>query len=225
MAIFTDQTLAQSLAVCEGLDSNFDSENVQLCISGIFHSATFPRDFTGDYGQNLSRVYKADDVYYPCKDLPERFRRQCYNDVPGRSHTRELSVIFANCLAIPENDPTKKTEYIRGCYDAASNYLSTQVDLTAEAVVKACRTYADPEFLGYCYAGALRYWFLRSPVVTNTEPARICTLSEREHKPLCYTALGAVIHESYYKDDILKDFCTTLADPVYYNECVTLKPY
>lgn len=225
MAIFTDQTLLQSLAVCEGLDTDIESENVQLCISGIFHSATLTGDTHKDYEKNIDRVYSPRDVYFPCQDIPERFRRQCYGGVPGRSRTKDLKRIFANCLAIPEQDPVKKADYIHGCYDAAANYLSVQTTQEPRAIVSACQSIADPLYVGYCYAGALRYSFLRNPSTHNPIAGRMCRLVESQQKNLCYIALGAVIRESFYSESTTQKYCHALAENSYYTTCITSQSY
>lgn len=225
MAIFTNQTLEESLAVCEGLSPDFRSEDVQLCISGIFHAGTFPRDETGAYHENIGRVFDPDDPYFPCRIVPERFRRQCFAGVAGRSGTRNLGTIFRNCHNIPEKDGEKKFQYVRSCYDAAANILSAQTEPQAMAIVTKCRDISQPVYRPYCYIGALRYWFLRNPTMANTGPSEICKIVEQEDRLLCATALGAVIWESSYSYETLEASCKAMVDPLYYNDCVTLRKF
>lgn len=222
MAIFTDQSLQETLAVCENLNADFGSDDVQLCLSGVFHAGSVPGETDVDFLENVSRVYDNGNVYYPCLDLAEKFRGQCFSHVPGRTGSMDMKKVFENCDNIPESIPAKRLNYIHRCYDSGANILLVNNLFDAEKVVKDCGLYAAAYARKYCYQGAVRYWILRDPLLNNPGPFEICRLAEKEAKPHCYMGLGAANYENYFSAEILDKFCGKITEREYYQDCLTL---
>ncbi len=223
MAIFTDQTLEQTLAMCESVSPNFSSDEVQLCLSGVFHAGALPGTSDPGYLENVSRVYKKDDVYFPCLDVAERFRGHCFSHVVGRSHTGDVAIMMRNCDGIPEKDPEKRRLYVRGCYESIGNNLLITANFTAAGVAKECQADSAPEFSGFCYGGAARYSILRDPLLNNTLPFAICKLAPTVAKTTCYGLAGFANFENYKSRSILKTFCAN-AEEGYPTMCESLQP-
>lgn len=219
MAIFTDQPLVETLKICDSLSEQFGSDEVQLCLSGTFHAGSVPGTSDVDYLSNVLRVYNKDDVYFPCLEIPEKFKGQCFSHVPGRTGSQDTKVVFSNCENIPESDPKKKRNYIHRCYDSGANLLLVNSNHEAKVVVESCQRDSKKEYRKYCYAGAVRYSILRDPLLTNPVPFEICKLAETENKSSCYIALGAANNENYFDGKILLEFCQK-AEKEYYEDCL-----
>jgi hypothetical protein len=220
MAIFTDQTLEQTLAMCEGVSKDFFSDEVQLCLSGVFHAGALPGTSDQTYLDNVSRVYRQDDVYFPCLDVEERFRQHCFSHVVGRSHTSDLSVMMRNCDGIPETDAAKKVIYVQGCYESIGNNLLFNADFKADGVARECDEYGAKEYAGYCYGGAARYSVLRDPLMNNLLPFDICKKAPISAKPTCYGLVGFANYENYKSAEKLFEYCTN-AEPEYRDKCAS----
>lgn len=219
MAIFTDQPLSETLRVCDSLSKDFGSDEVQLCLSGTFHAGSVPGTSDVDYLSNVLRVYNKDDVYFPCLEVPEKFKGQCFSHIPGRTGSQDTKVVFSNCENLPEADPKKKRNYIHRCYDSGANLLLVNANHDAKVVVESCQRDSKPEYRKYCYAGAVRYSILRDPLLTNPVPFEICRLAEVENKSSCYIALGAANNENYFDAQILIEFCKK-GEPEYFEDCL-----
>lgn len=219
MAIFTDQPLIETLNICDSLSDNFGSDEVQLCLSGTFHAGSVPGTSDVDYLSNVARLYSKDDVYFPCLEIPEKFKGQCFSHVPGRTGSQDTKVVFNNCENIPEKDPRKKRNYIHRCYDSGANLLLVNSNFDPNVVVQNCQSDSRPAYRKYCYGGAVRYSILRDPLLTNTVPFEICRQAEVENKSSCYIALGAANNENYFDAQILIDFCKKVESD-YYEDCL-----
>lgn len=57
IVLYTSDTLEQILATCESLDPNFNSNEVQLCLSGVFHAGSDLGNFEELYKDNLYKVF------------------------------------------------------------------------------------------------------------------------------------------------------------------------
>ena len=226
MAIFTDQNIHETLSVCEGLNPIFMSDEVQLCLSGVFHAGASPGDVDDSLLNHISNVFDPDDPYYPCQGIAEKFKGHCYSHVPGRVGSSDSNVTFGACHGIPEPDPVKKRDYIRRCYDSAANLLMTMAvnagkdhDSRIQKIVSDCRAYTDPEFRRYCYGGAVRYWVLFEPNIENTKPFDVCKSVEEEAKPICYGSIGFGNNENYYSREKLEQYCSN-AEEEYVQYCL-----
>lgn len=207
VAIFSNETLMQALSMCEGLDPNWGHGVVQLCLSGVFHAGLAPGEITDDKTVNIDNVFKAGDPYYPCQDIPERFRGHCYSHAYGRARSPDIGVQLKTCDNIPESDPTKKKVYAGGCYDSVGNNVIEMSNFDPQTVVNNCQKYASPNLREYCYGGAARYWVLRNPLLENTKPLELCSKVEKENKPQCYARAGFGNFENFASADILNQFC------------------
>jgi hypothetical protein len=223
IAIFTDHSLEESLQICEELNpDSFGSDDVQLCLSGVFHAGGVPGESDVDYLDNISRVYNPDDVYYPCLDVEEKFKSQCFSQIPARSDTEDLREVYKNCENIPESDPKKKLQYVHVCYNGTSNNALVYSEFDAKSLVETCHEVASKEYWRYCYEGAVRYSILLDPLLNNPVPFEICSLAEPENKATCYQGLGAANHENYFDYELVKDYCTKIDDMEYYEDCIRL---
>lgn len=215
VAIFANLPLKEALAMCDGLSPHFLSDEVQLCLSGVFHAGSVPGESDDELIHNIANVWKDGDPYYPCLEIEEKFRGHCYSHASGRARTRDLAVGFAVCDNIPEKDSVKKFDYVWRCYDSEANDLLATVltegngfgDELAQKIVERCRRYAAEEYRRFCYAGAARYWVLRDPSPQNYSPFQICKHAEKDAKPSCYGNIGFGHRENYYSAESLASYC------------------
>lgn len=229
-AVFANISLDKTLAMCEGLSNTFNSDEVQLCLSGVFHAGTQPGGADDSLLHNIKNVWSADDVYYPCRDIPERFRGHCYSHAAGRSRSNDFSVTFGVCNNIPEHNFSKKRDYVQRCYDSAANpLLLATVKATAlsetEKIIKivdSCKKYASPEFRRYCYGGAVRYWVLFEPSIENVRPFEICRLAEEDAKSVCYGSIGFGNNENYYDKNLRAKYCNN-AEKKFFEDCLFMR--
>jgi len=221
MALFTDMPLLQVLEMCQGVDPNWGHGGVQLCLSGVFHSGLAPGEAEDDeiMKRNIAKVFKAGDPYYPCLDIPERFRGHCYSHAYGRAMSADIGVQLETCDKIPETDPMKKRVYVGGCYDSVGNNVIEVNNFDPARVREACQTHASREYRQFCYGGAARYWVLRNPILGNTKPLEMCGGVEEWAKPVCYARAGFGNYENFASQKILSDFCSH-AEPAYRETCM-----
>ncbi len=223
MAIFTDQPLAETLKVCEELNlESFASDDVQLCVSGVFHAGAVPGEVDDEYDHYIARVYSPDDPFYPCQEVEEKYKGQCYSQLVGRSGA-DLKVQFKNCDNIPESDPIAKDNYVRRCYNSGANGLLVKAKFDVKETIELCRDHSTPSYLPYCYGGAIRYSILRDPLLNNAFPFEMCASIEDAHMENCYRSLGAANYENYFDDQILTDYCRRVPEG-YKAACLSKDP-
>lgn len=218
VAIFSNETLMQALSMCEGLDPNWGHGAVQLCLSGVFHAGLAPGEIIEDETVNIGNVFKEGDPYYPCLDIPERFRGHCYSHAYGRARSGDIGVQLKTCDNIPEPDLKKKKVYAGGCYDSVGNNVIEMSNFDPQKAVETCKQYASPNLRMYCYGGAARYWVLRNPLLENTKPLELCSKAEEQNKPHCYARAGFGNFENFASQDILSQFCSK-AESEYQKYC------
>lgn len=214
VAIFTNNTLLEALAMCDGLDSKWHADIVQLCLSGVFHAGLAPGgELIEDKTVNIKNVFREDDPYYPCLDIPEKYRSHCYSHAYGRTRNSDMAVQLQICNNIPESNSEKKKLYSGVCYDSVGNSVIEKSNFDPQTVVDNCRKYSNPDLRQYCYGGAARYWVLRNPLLENTKPLEVCSKAEKDAKPVCYARAGFGNYENFYSQETLKKFCDMGEEP------------
>jgi hypothetical protein len=220
MTIFTYMPLLEVLQMCQDVNPNWGHGGVQLCLSGVFHSGLAPGEVPDEEMRgNITKVLRPGDPYYPCLDIPERFRGHCYSHAYGRAGALDLAVQLRACDNIPEQDLKKKKIYAGGCYDSVGNNAIEMSNFDPVKVVEACRSNASPEYRRYCYGGAARYWVLRNPLLGNVRPLEMCSMVEEEARPFCYARAGFGNYENFASREILQQFCKN-AEPAYQEFCM-----
>jgi len=228
LAIFSFNTLEETLGACADLSKNFLHDDVQLCLSGVFHAGTVPGESDDEFLHNVSRVLKKDDPYYPCLEIEEKFRGHCYSHAAGRTLSNDLSLNFRTCDNIPEKDAAKKSDYVRRCYDSAANTLLARAlqnpdksrEKRIEQIIQDCKGHTKEAYRRFCYGGAARYWVLRDPLLTNAGPFELCRHVEESGKSVCYGSIGFGNNENYYSQKILEEYCKQ-SEPGYLSACMS----
>lgn len=228
LAVFTENSLKETLAACENLSDNFLSDNVQLCLSGVFHAGAVPGESDRSFLHNVLRVRRDGDPYYPCLEIEERFRGHCFSHAAGRTLTDDMELNFRTCDGIPEPGSLKKTDYVKRCYDSVANTVlahalenpALTLDERVGQIVQNCRTYAGDQYRRFCYGGAARYWVLRDPLLTNSDPFELCKRIEASAKEACYGSIGFGNNENYYSSEKLEAYCLK-SEPEYVRACMS----
>lgn len=223
MAVFTDQPLSETLRICDELNpESFPSDDVQLCISGVFHAGAVPGEVDEEYNHYISRVYSPTDPFYPCQEVENKYKGQCYSQLVGRSG-EDFEVQFQNCNTIPESNPEARSNYIKRCYNSGANNLLVHATFDVDTTIRLCQEHSLPEYLGDCYGGTIRYSILRDPLLNNPFPFELCGKIEVEHKPMCYRSLGAANYENYFDEQLLNDYCNRV-ESKYREDCMSKDP-
>jgi hypothetical protein len=221
IVIYTSDTLEQILATCESLDPNFQSNEVQLCLSGVFHAGSDLGNFEELYKDNIYKVFSESDPLYPCMEIPERFRQACFGAMPGRLEG-QLQAISDTCALISDRDASAEARYKEACYTTMGNVVLNHELKSPAGVAALCDQYSDSEYVQFCYAGAARYWFLRMPEFENRLPIELCTEVAVQHKNVCYRALGFVVWETAYNKDHVDVYCESINEPEFISICTSL---
>lgn len=228
LAVFTNNSIEETLAACENLSQDFSSDEVQLCLSGVFHAGSVPGQSDAGLLHNVSRVWREGDPYYPCQKIEERFRGHCYSHAAGRTLSDDVELNFHTCDGIPEPDPAKKADYAKRCYDSVANTVLAHAlelpglsrDERIGRIIRDCQTYASAPYRRFCYGGAARYWVLRDPLPTNLDPFELCKRVEETAKHACYGSIGFGNNENYYSPERLKTYCAH-GEPEYRDTCMS----
>jgi len=221
IVIYTSDTLEQILATCESLDPNFQSNEVQLCLSGVFHAGSDLGNFEELYKDNIYKVFSETDPLYPCTEIPERFRQACFGAMPGRLEG-QLQAISDTCALISDQNVSAEARYKEACYTTMGNVVLNHELKSPAGVAALCDEFGDPEYVQYCYAGAARYWFLRMPEFENTLPIELCAVVAEQHKSECYRSLGFVVWETAYDKEQVEQYCDSITEKEYTNVCKSL---
>lgn len=182
-----------SLKVCDGLADEFEQSS---CDGGVFME-----NFNTSYG-TTSKYVREKDPIYPCNDVAERYKYQCYG------------LVTANILRLTGYDQAKtaktclrsERDWITVCFQSYGRDVSGIANKDPGKLRASCRLADDYE--GDCIFGAVR-----EIVNADAGPQRgatFCRSVGRRYRERCFEGVGTVL-ASLKTGDELRASCRAVA--------------
>ncbi|MDP3685520.1 MAG: hypothetical protein Q8R32_01680 [bacterium] len=205
-AMFVTETdLPRSLQLCDTLTTDDARER---CYSGVF----MENSSSSTNLDHPSTYIKADDPYFPCNSLDERYRKICYRY--QSSHFALISrhdwqKVATLCEGVP-------AAYRRECFRTVG---TNQVGFTKD--MNAWKTNCErmpPPYQATCVEGvvsSLTYRFVGD--VRRVES--FCQLTKPEHQHPCIAQLGTALHDWNPSPAAHQTWCAELSSPIFRHWC------
>lgn len=190
----TDMDLLKSLSLCDTL---FDQDPKERCFSGVFmenSSSSTSKD-------HKSRFVKADDPFYPCNSLEERYLTICW-----RYQSSYFSIMLNNdwpkvvdlCLKVPDG-------YQSECFKTIG---TNQVGFTQDPLVmKAnCELAPTDDLQRVCVIGVVSSFAYRF-VGDGSKMVQFCSQVSKEDRENCFRQIGASFSDWTNNKEVVKAEC------------------
>ncbi len=179
MAIKNNE-LFDALALCGKLSDRWDQE---ACSGGVFMENVML-----DTREEGTKYLHPDDPVYPCNDVEEKYKPQCY--VMQTSYMmsvlqRDFSKVFALCATVSER-------YQDICYEGVGRDASGQTLSSIDETVKLCNLGTTRMQREHCMIGAVKDFV--SYYHSDTEANKLCYAVQHDLLDSCLTTVKA-----YYK--------------------------
>lgn len=202
----TDADLHASLAMCDLLP---DKESSDRCYSGVF----MENSSSSTNIDHPSRFLEADDPYYPCNALAERYQQLCYRY--QSSHFALLAKhdwdeVARLCAGVP-------VQYQTDCFRTiGTNQVGFTRDMrvwvaTCDRMPMAQRT--------ICTQGVISSLTYRFPDNT-AKPEEFCLLTKTDLQPACFNQLGTSIKDWTIDLSAQSAWCNQLSSPAFQQWCL-----
>lgn len=195
-----DMELKKSLVLC---DSLIEHEYIDRCYTGVFmENSSSSTSF-----DHASKYIKADDPFYPCNSLEEKYQSVCwqyqssyFSIISGQDWKKVADL----CLQIPE-------KYQDKCFRTIG---TNQVGFTQSLgqMKKDCDLMPSAHFKNICVAGvvsSLSYRF----VGDSQKMVDFCNVVDQESKEGCFKQMGTGLLEWNTSKDLAKSECQKISDP------------
>lgn len=201
----TDADLPRSLRLCDTLTT---PDKRERCYSGAF----MENSSSSTNLDHPSAYIRADDPYFPCNRLDERYLKICYRY--QSSHFALISrhdwqKVSALCDGVP-------AAYRTECFRTVG---TNQVGFTKDpSAWKANCELMPPPYQATCVAGvvsSLTYRFVGD--VRRVEA--FCQLTKPEHQHSCIAQLGTALHEWDPSPSTRQTWCDELSSPTFRRWC------
>ncbi len=190
-----------SLKVCNALADDFEQSS---CDGGVFME-----NFNTSYG-TTSKYVKSSDPIYPCNDVAERYKYQCYG------------LVTANLLRLNGYDQAKtakgclrsERDWVSVCFQSFGRDMSGIANKDAGKLRASCRLAGSHE--SDCILGASR-----EIVNSDAGPdrgARFCRSVSKRHRTICFEGVGSVLASLEPDSAALRRACSRAAGR-YANAC------
>jgi hypothetical protein len=179
-----------SLKVCDGLADDFEQSS---CDGGVFME-----NFNTSYG-TTSKYVRTNDPIYPCNDVAERYKYQCYG------------LVTANLLRLTGYDQAQTAKgclrsepaWVTTCFESFGRDVSGISNKDAGKLRASCRLAAAHE--GDCIVGAAR-----EIVNSDAAPERggaFCRSVAEADRSRCFEGVGSVLASLQPTEDALRAAC------------------
>ena len=199
MFIF-DMELKKSLALCDSLG---DAEPIERCHTGAFmENSSSSTSF-----DHQSKYIKADDPFYPCNALEEKYQAVCwqyqssYFSIINHQDWKKIAEL---CLQIPN-------EYQDRCFRTIG---TNQVGFTTslQQMKEDCGIMPSPRFKDVCVSGvvsSLSYRF----VGDYQKIIDFCLFVDPENQESCFKQMGTGLLDWNTDKDLAKEHCKQISAP------------
>ena len=179
----TASELPESLELCDVFDTTTEQVN---CYGGVFME-NVPNS---QLSPHVSAYARADDPWYPCRIVDERYKNVCYtfqlsaiqgNDIDRLRNMREL------CAEVPE-------EHQYACFLSFGSSVAATIQ-NQENRVNGCLIVPGFRNQGACIEGTVVSYLDRFATLPDklSESLELCTATPGAHKEICYEAVGNIL--------------------------------
>lgn len=205
----TEMELIDSLKLC---DSVKDQKLKERCYTGTFmENSSSSTSF-----DHKSKFIKADDPFYPCNSLSEKYQSVCWqyqSSYFAIISNQDWQKVAQLCLKVPE-------KYQERCFRTIG---TNQVGFTTslQTMKKDCDLMPDVRFKDICIAGvvsSLAYRF-----VGETERMiDFCLMADPPNRESCFTQIGNGVLDWDKNKDVAKNNCQKIPDPQGVSWCLSV---
>lgn len=196
----TEMELKQSLKLCDNLQ---DQDAKERCYSGVFmENSSSSTSF-----DHKSIYIKADDPFYPCNILEEKYQALCWqyqSSYFAIITNQDWEKVASMCLQVPDN-------YQDLCFKTiGTNQVGFAQDLLT--MKNDCGLMPDNHFKNTCIAGvvsSLSYRF----VGDAQKIINFCSLVDLENQESCYKQMGTGISDWTVNKDLARKECDKISNP------------
>lgn len=205
----TEMELIKSLKLCDTISN---TEQRERCYTGVFmENSSSSTSF-----DHASIYIKADDPFYPCNILEEKYQSLCwqyqssYFSIINKQDWKKVADL---CLQIPN-------KYQDRCFRTIG---TNQVGFTQslETMKKDCDLMPSENFKNICVAGvvsSLSYRF----VGDMQKMIDFCTLTDSQNKESCFKQIGNGILDWNSNKDVAKKECQKIPNPAGLSWCMSV---
>lgn len=205
----TEMELIDSLKLC---DSVKDQKLKERCYTGVFmENSSSSTSF-----DHKSKFIKADDPFYPCNALSEKYQSICWqyqSSYFAIISGQDWQKVAGLCLKVPE-------KYQERCFRTIG---TNQVGFTSslQTMKEDCSLMPDGRFKDICIAGvvsSLAYRF-----VGETERMiDFCMMADPSNKESCFKQIGSGILDWDKNKDVAINNCQKIPDPQGVSWCLSV---
>lgn len=205
----TDMELKDSLALCDTIS---DQANKERCFTGAFmENSSSSTSF-----DHRSKYIKADDPFYPCNSLEEKYQPLCwqyqssYFSIISNQDWRKVADL---CLQIP-------LQYQERCIRTIG---TNQVGFTRSLpkMKEDCDVMPISVFEDICVAGvvaSMAYRFVGNMQIMID----FCAIVDSDHRESCFRQIGAGIIDWDKNREAARGECQKIPDPQGANWCMSV---
>ncbi len=175
MAVTNDE-LFDSLKICDALNGSWEQSS---CYGGVFME-----NIITDGRNHKTSYLKADDLFYPCTAVAERYKAACYMIQPSHaidSTDEDFSKVFLLC--------SQNSMYADICYQSIGRDASGETYGKVEQTGRICLLGKDFEQQSNCVIGAVKdliYYYH-----STSEAFRFCSSLPLDLQGVCFPLINA----------------------------------
>lgn len=196
----TEMELIESLKLCDTLNNQMYKEK---CYTGVFmENSSSSTSF-----DHKSIYIKADDPFYPCNILEERYQPLCWqyqSSYFSVLNNQDWVKVANMCLQVPQ-------KYQDRCFRTIG---TNQVGFTTslQTMKGDCDLMPNSHFQNVCVAGVISSLSYRF-VGDTQKMIDFCSIVNNDSKETCFRQIGASILDWNKNVDIAKGECNKIPDP------------
>ena len=203
-----------ALPLCDKLGELNRSIPLFNCYDGVFMENIFG---VHEGKPSANRMVKADDPFYPCNAVPEKYRGGCWADqatLMFQLFNGDLRKVASAC------DKVADKKYKAICYNNFARQLHTLTEGKVAKAITLCDT-ATGEWKDQCLLTLVSSAF--SVGDREQMPYQICAFMSAQGSPqhnACYEQLFGLIGSYSKTADTAHDFCVFVQESARRNECL-----
>ncbi len=188
--------LIEALEACDAALT--DARNKEYCYSGVFMQNMIDEDTSNQFSKHL----KADQPYYPCTDVPTRYKYQCYQQQTTYAlHTQghDFAKVFDLCATAVEVDFRLACYHALGkeaARDSIEHYATGVGETTSTNTL--CALGEDYEARSKCAVGAVKQFifYYRS----DEQAKALCESFDADLRAVCFQEGEELYEEEAFRD-------------------------